>query len=322
MSEKEGPEILDGGFVSKPYGENLTRRLTVSAAEAILYKPFKVLDSGFVRLVDYMGGDSSIPQAARVSYGQGTKKVSEDESLIRYLLRHRHTTPSEMLELKFHAKMPIFVARQWVRHRTASINEMSGRYSVMPAEFYTPEPEVMAEQSKSNRQGREKTLSVEEAERIRKMLIDDAERDFAHYGYYLNEDPEHPGTPLDSSRDMLARELARIGLPLSMYTQWYWKVDMHNLLHFLSLRKDKHAQWEMRQYADKMGEIARAVAPIEYKAFEDYVLNAISLSALEIRVMGRIMSGENPEAVAEEIIPNKIERREFFEKLERLKEQS
>ena len=232
-----------------------TGRLTVPEAEEILGKEFPVLNHGFVRLVDYMGGDDSIVQAARVSYGRGTKKVSEDSGLIRYLMRHRHTTPFEMVELKFHAKMPIFVARQWIRHRTANVNEYSARYSILDKEFYVPEPEVIATQSKTNRQGREEVFSPKQAEEVRMVLIEDAKVVYEHYTNMLNEDPKNPGQPIDKMKGMLARELARMNLSLNFYTQWYWKIDLHNLFHFLGLRMDPHAQWEIRQYANEMAKI-------------------------------------------------------------------
>ena len=296
-----------------------TKRLTIPAAEEILGEEYKCLDHGFVRLVDYMGGDEAIVQAARVSYGTGTKKVSHDRGLIRYLMRHWHTTPSEMVELKFHAKMPIFVARQWIRHRTANVNEVSARYSILDNEFYVPEPEVLGVQSKSNRQGRGEVIGGEEASRILDILRTDALRAYEDYEYLLNEDSENPGQPRDPERSMLARELARTNLNLSFYTQWYWKIDMHNLFHFLRLRMDKHAQYEIRVYADAMADIAKRVAPIEYGAFEDYRLDAMNLSSLEVDVLRRVLNGEEAEKAAAEIIENKRERDEFFEKLERLR---
>ena len=268
-------------FDTCPYGYNSTARLIVEEAEEILYKPFNVLDHGFVRLVDYMGGDAAIVQAARVSYGSGTKKVQEDSGLIRYLMRHRHTTPFEMVELKFHAKMPIFVARQWIRHRTANVNEISGRYSILDKEFYLPLPENLGTQSKKNRQGRDEIVSSREAISILEMLKHDALTAYSHYEYLLNEDSENPGNPKDQERSMLARELSRMDLTLNFYTQWYWKIDLHNLFHFLSLRMDDHAQYEIKVYADKMAEITKAVAPIAYQAFEDYRLYGINLSKLE-----------------------------------------
>tara|TARA_Y100000310_G_scaffold74461_1_gene70683 strand:+ start:122 stop:1072 length:951 start_codon:yes stop_codon:yes gene_type:complete len=305
-------------FWLNPHGDSKTKRLTVPSAEEILYQPFPVLDHGFVRLVDYMGGDYSIGEAARVSYGKGTRSVREEEGLIRFLMRHRHTTPTEMVELKFHAKMPIFVARQWIRHRTANVNEYSARYSILDNEFYVPDSEDLAEQSKSNRQGRENLLSSSEAERVRRLLIDDAETNYEHYLWLLNEDSESPGKPKDPNRGMLARELARMDLTLNFYTQWYWKVDLHNLFNFLGLRMDPHAQKEIRGYANKMAEITEAVAPISFKAFEDYRLNSISLSALEINALASINSGKNPRRVISQVFKNGRERTEFKGKLEKL----
>ncbi len=299
-----------------------TKRLTLPAAEEILGKQFPVLNCGFVRLVDYMGGDESIVQAARVSYGRGTKKVSEDKGLIRYLMRHRHTTPFEMVELKFHAKMPIFVARQWIRHRTANVNEYSARYSILDNEFYIPEPEAIASQSKANRQGREEIFSPQQAEEVRRILIEDASKAYEHYIHLLNEDPKNQGQPLDESRGMLARELARMNLSLNFYTQWYWKIDLYNLFHFLGLRMDKHAQWEIRKYADKMAEITKALAPNAYQAFEDYVLNSQNFSGPEMQVMKQLLSGTDIsklESLAQNL-PTKREGVEFLEKMKRILE--
>ena len=211
-----------------------TRRATVPALEDVIYTPFPVLDRGFVRVVDYMGDDGAIVQAARVSYGRGTRRVSEDRGLIRYLMRHRHTTPFEMCELKLHVKLPIFVARQWIRHRTANVNEYSARYSILDREFYVPEEAQLAEQSTSNRQGRGELMGSEEAGRVLALLREDAERAYDRYEELVNERPG--GGARDPDRSGLARELARMSISLNFYTQWYWKVDLHNLLHFLSLR--------------------------------------------------------------------------------------
>jgi thymidylate synthase (FAD) len=216
-----------------------TRRATVPALEDILYEALPVLDHGFVRVIDYMGDDGAIVQAARVSYGRGTRRVSEDRGLINYLMRHRHTTPFEMCEIKYHVKLPIFVARQWIRHRTANVNEYSARYSILDNEFYIPTPEHLAAQSAANRQGRGEIIEGEAARRVLDLLRDDAERAYAGYANLLNED--ETGTPRDPSWPGLARELARMNLSLNFYTQWYWKTDLHNLLHFLSLRADPHA---------------------------------------------------------------------------------
>ena len=233
-----------------------TLRPTVSALEHMLYKAYPILDHGFVRVIDYMGDDSAIVQAARVSYGRGTKRVQEDAGLIRYLMRHRHTTPFEMCEIKFHVKLPIFVARQWIRHRTASVNEYSARYSILDKEFYIPEPEHLAAQSAINRQGRGDVLDGEEAAAVFDLLRGDAERTYANYAHMLNE-----GEGADPNRRGLARELARMNLTLNTYTQWYWKTNLHNLFHFLSLRADSHAQYEIRVYADQMMQMTEAWVP-------------------------------------------------------------
>ena len=267
-----------------------TRRATVSALEDILYEPMAVLDHGFVRVIDYMGDDAAIVQAARVSYGRGTKKVSDDAGLINYLLRHRHTTPFEMCEIKFHVKLPIFVARQWIRHRTANVNEYSARYSILDNEFYVPGRDHLAAQSAANRQGRGDLLEGEEADRVLDLLRDDAMQLYAHYEEMLNEGKD--GAAADPSRQGLARELARMNLGLNFYTQWYWKVDLHNLLHFLSLRADPHAQYEIRVYADAMLDSVRRWVPLAFEAFEDYVLGGARLSAGGLAIVRRMLSGE------------------------------
>jgi len=267
-----------------------TRRATVPALEAILYEPLPVLDHGFVRVVDYMGDDAAIVQAARVSYGRGTRKVSEDQGLINYLMRHRHTTPFEMCEIKYHVKLPIFVARQWIRHRTANVNEYSARYSILDNEFYVPPPEHLAAQATTNRQGRGAVVEGDAAQRVLDLLRRDAERAYAGYAELLNEDES--GAPLDPTRPGLARELARINLSLSFYTQWYWKTDLHNLLHFLSLRADPHAQHEIRAYAEAMlGTVARWV-PMAHAAFLEYRMNAAAISATALTVIRRLIAGE------------------------------
>ena len=267
-----------------------TRRPTVAALEAMLYEAIPVLDHGFVRVIDYMGDDSAIVQAARVSYGRGTKRVQEDAGLIRYLMRHRHSTPFEMCEIKYHVKLPIFVARQWIRHRTANVNEYSARYSILDREFYIPEPEHLAAQSASNRQGRGEVLSGGDAARVLDILRGDAMRTYDHYAAMLNED--EAGAPRDPDRPGLARELARMNLTLNTYTQWYWKTDLHNLLHFLSLRADAHAQYEIRAYAEAMLAIVRAWVPMTCAAFEDYRLGATTLSAGMMAVVKRMLAGE------------------------------
>jgi len=267
-----------------------TRRATVPALEAILYEPLPVLDHGFVRVIDYMGDDAAIVQAARVSYGRGTRKVSEDQGLINYLMRHRHTTPFEMCEIKYHIKLPIFVARQWIRHRTANVNEYSARYSILDNEFYIPDPEHLAVQTTTNRQGRGAVIAGDAARRVLDLLRRDAERAYAGYFELLNEDTS--GLPVDPARPGLARELARINLSLGFYTQWYWKTDLHNLMHFLSLRADPHAQYEIRAYAEVMlGTLARWV-PMAHAAFLEYRMNAATISATGVSVIRRLLAGE------------------------------
>ena len=256
-----------------------TRRATVPALEEILYEPLAVLDRGFVRVVDYMGDDGAIVQAARVSYGKGTKQVREDLGLIRYLLRHRHTTPFEMCEIKYHVKLPIFVARQWIRHRTANVNEYSARYSILEDEFYMPAAENLALQSQANRQGRGSALAGDAAGRVLDLLRADSALTYGHYGELLDEHG-------------LARELARMNLTLNVYTQWYWKIDLHNLLHFLSLRADDHAQYEIRAYAEVMLDTVRRWVPNTCEAFEDYVLGGAHLSRGGLAVVRRLLAGE------------------------------
>src|SRR3984957_7100416 len=267
-----------------------TLRPTVSALEALLYQAIPVLDHGFIRVIDYMGDDAAIVQAARVSYGRGTRRVSEDAGLIRYLMRHRHSTPFEMCEIKYHVKLPIFVARQWIRHRTANVNEYSARYSILDREFYLPAPEHLAAQSAANRQGRGAVLDGEEAARVLDLLREDATRCYDHYAEMLNEDG--PGAAHEPSRQGLARELARMNLTLNTYTQWYWKIDLYNLFHFLSLRADAHAQYEIRVYAAAMLRTVDAWVPLAAQAFRDYRLGAATLSAGMITVVRRMLDGE------------------------------
>jgi thymidylate synthase (FAD) len=267
-----------------------TRRPTVPELEVMLFEALPVLDHGFVRVVDYMGDDAAIVQAARVSYGRGTRRVSEDAGLIRYLMRHRHSTPFEMCEIKYHVKLPIFVARQWIRHRTANVNEYSARYSILDREFYLPAPEHLAAQSAINRQGRGDVLTGDEAAQVLDLLRDDATRSYDHYVEMLNEDDT--GAPRDPSRQGLARELARMNLTLNTYTQWYWKIDLYNLCHFLSLRADAHAQYEIRVYAEAMLRSVQAWVPIAYQAFLDYRLGAVTLSAQMLAVVRRMLAGE------------------------------
>ncbi|PDT21304.1 FAD-dependent thymidylate synthase [Rhizobium hidalgonense] len=266
-----------------------TLRPTVAKIEDILFNILPVLDHGFVRVIDYMGDDAAVIQAARVSYGRGTKKVSEDRGLIRYLMRHSHSTPFEMAEIKLHVKLPIFVARQWVRHRTASLNEYSARYSILDREFYIPETTQIAEQSKSNRQGRGNSVDREQAAQIIALLREDAERNYNHYAWMINEDER--GDITDQNRSSLARELARINLTLSTYTQWYWKVNLHNLLHFLRLRADPHAQYEIRVYADEILKIVASWVPLTHEAFLDFRLNSVTLSAQAVDVLQAFVGG-------------------------------
>ena len=273
---------------------NGTLRATVTAIEELLYRPIPVLDQGFVRVVDYMGDDAAVVQAARVSYGKGTRQVSEDRGLLRYLMRHRHTTPFEMCEIKFHVKLPVFVARQWIRHRTASINEYSARYSILNREFYIPEPEQLSAQSQDNRQGRGGVLQGEEAARVLDILREDSARNYADYQEMLNEDDE--GNVIDPNRQGLARELARMNLPLNIYTEWYWKCNLHNLLYFLSLRADAHAQYEIRVYADAMMEALHAWVPLTAEAFEDYRMGGVHLSRAGLEAVKRMLAGEEVSA--------------------------
>ena len=285
LTPEQAQELADARSASTN-----TRRATVPALEEILFEAAPVLDHGFVRVVDYMGDDAAIVQAARVSYGRGTKKVSEDAGLIRYLMRHRHSTPFEMCEIKFHVKLPVFVARQWIRHRTANVNEYSARYSVLDREFYVPAPEQLAAQAATNRQGRGDVLEGAEAERALRWLRDDAMQAFDHYESMLNED--EAAADHDPDGHGLARELARMNLPLSTYTQWYWKCDLHNLFHFLSLRADPHAQYEIRVYADAMLEMVKRWVPQAYQAFMDYRLGAVEMSAPGVAVVKRMLAGE------------------------------
>ncbi|MEM1077530.1 MAG: FAD-dependent thymidylate synthase [Pseudomonadota bacterium] len=259
-----------------------TLRAVSPGMEAHLYTPRPVLDHGFVRVVDYMGDDAAIVQAARVSYGAGTKKARDDSGLIRYLMRHWHSTPFEMCEIKLHVKLPVFVARQWIRHRTANVNEYSARYSVLDREFYIPAPEQLAAQSTVNNQGRGATLQGEEAEQVLRLLKQDSMRAYDHYEEMLSQDGQQG----------LARELARMNLPANVYTQWYWKVDLHNLFHFLRLRADAHAQYEIRVYADAICEMVKDWVPAAYGAFEDYRMGAVQLSSTGVDCLKRRLAGE------------------------------
>jgi thymidylate synthase (FAD) len=283
----------------------------VAALEAILYQATPVLDHGFVRVIDYMGDDAAVVQAARVSYGKGTKKVSEDRGLIQYLMRHRHTTPFEMCEIKYHVKLPIFVARQWIRHRTANVNEYSARYSILDNEFYLPAPEQIAAQSKSNRQGRGDQLTQAETARVLDLLREDALRAYRDYATLLNTD--EAGAVIDPDRQGLARELARMNLTLGFYTQWYWKTDLYNLLNFLSLRADVHAQYEIRAYADVMLETLERWVPLTAEAFRQYRLGGAHLSEKGLAVVKRMIAGE-PVSHAE----SGMSKREWTELMETL----
>ena len=270
--------------------KNTTKRVTSPELEKILYEATPVLDHGFVRVVDYMGDDSSIVQAARVSYGKGTKKVSTDSGLIKYLMRHRHSTPFEMCEIKYHVKLPIFVARQWIRHRTANVNEYSARYSILDKEFYLPSKENLAAQSTSNRQGRGDLINGKQADNILNMLKKDAEQTYANYEEMLNE--KFDGTKINESNKGLARELARMNLTLNTYTQWYWKTDLLNLLNFLSLRADSHAQYEIRAYADVMIDSLKRWVPITFDSFMDYRVGGMELSAKGKLVIQKMIKGQ------------------------------
>jgi thymidylate synthase (FAD) len=263
-----------------------TKRVIAPQLENILYQTFPILDHGFIRVIDYMGDDSAIVQAARVSYGRGTKKKSEDQALIKYLMRHRHTTPFEMCEIKFHLKMPLFVARQWLRHRTANVNEYSARYSIMDKEFYLPECEQMSSQSLVNNQGRGNVVPNDQALDIRNRLKRDAEQCYESYEYFLSEDE-------NNQKFGLARELARMNLPVNFYTQMYWKIDLHNLLHFLSLRADGHAQYEIRVYAEEMLKIVEKWVPTVYEAFMQYRAKSMLLSKAGIDILKKKLKGEH-----------------------------
>jgi thymidylate synthase (FAD) len=269
---------------------NSTKRATSPELEKVLYEAIPVLDHGFIRVIDYMGDDSSIVQSARVSYGKGTKKVSTDEGLIRYLMRYRHSTPFEMCEIKYHVKLPIFIARQWIRHRTANVNEYSARYSILDKEFYLPAKDQLAAQSQSNRQGRGDVLQGKHAEEVLNILKDDATRTYDNYEKLLNE--RFDGTKIDENKTGLARELARMNLTLNTYTQWYWKTDLLNLLNFLFLRADDHAQYEIRVYADKMLDTVKRWVPITYQAFMDYRIGAAEISSKGLKVIKSMILGK------------------------------
>ena len=292
------------------YPSNLTadatheiERVSVPDLDAILGHSFDVLDHGFVRVIDYMGDDASIVQAAGVSYGKGTKSVSDSRSLIRYLMKHWHSTPFEMCEIKLHVKLPVFVARQWIRHRTANVNEYSARYSILDKEFYIPEPEQVMFQSTDNKQGRAGQLDQADAEAVRQILKEDAHRAYMGYEKMIGD--------YDSQGYGVARELARINLPANIYTQWYWKVDAHNLFHFLRLRADSHAQWEIRQYANLICELVKVWLPLAYEAFEDYRLHAESFSRQEMEVLRRLL--DELHSTTTTTTQNVLEQRNFYE---------
>jgi thymidylate synthase (FAD) len=276
--------------------------------EEALSTSIPVLDHGFVRLIDVMGDDSAIVQAARVSYGKGTKSVNEDRGLIRFLMRHRHTSPFEMVEFKFLVKLPIFIARQWIRHRTANVNEYSGRYSEMTNEFYLPDPDMIRPQSQTNKQCRaDEPIESDKAELILDKLAFAQKKLYSDYTEYLDLG--------------LAREVARINLPLSAYTEWYWKIDLHNLFHFLSLRLDPTAQYEIRVYAETITEMIRPFVPLAMSAFEDFRLNAMSFSARELEMLAQLLPSADPdETVFSQSEISKGELREFFEKIKSIKE--
>ncbi|WP_449040510.1 FAD-dependent thymidylate synthase [Paracoccus sp. (in: a-proteobacteria)] len=277
LTPEQQAEIDDARANPRP-----TLRAVAEGMERHLYVAHPVLDHGLIRVIDYMGDDSAIVQAARVSYGRGTKAVSNDEGLIRYLMRHWHSTPFEMCEVKFHVKLPVFVARQWIRHRTANVNEYSARYSILDREFYIPAPEHLAAQSTVNNQGRGEVLAGAEAQRVLGILREDSMRSYDHYEGMLSQDGQQG----------LARELARMNLPANIYTQWYWKTDLHNLFHFLRLRADAHAQYEIRAYAETMCRIVKDWVPLAYAAFEDYRLGGVQLSAKAVEALKRRLAGE------------------------------
>jgi len=285
LTNEQSQEIKD-----QQSQENKTKRVTAPELEKILYNAIPILDHGFIRVVDYMGDDTSIVQAARVSYGKGTKKVSTDAGLIKYLMRHWHSTPFEMCEIKYHVKLPIFIARQWIRHRTANVNEYSARYSILDKEFYLPDPKHLAAQSQSNRQGRGDILEGEKAKQVLDLLKGDAEQTYNNYEMMLNE--RYDGSVINENVVGLARELARMNLTLNTYTQWYWKTDLLNLMNFLRLRADQHAQYEIRAYADSMLDTLKKWVPITYEAFMDYRVGGTEVSAKGKLVIQKLIKGE------------------------------
>ena len=286
LTKEQAQEIKD-----QQSQENNTKRVTAPELEKILYEALAILDHGFIRVVDYMGNDTSIVQAARVSYGKGTKKVNTDAGLIKYLMRHWHSTPFEMCEIKYHVKLPIFIARQWIRHRTANVNEYSARYSILDKEFYLPAQENLAAQSQSNRQGRGDVLEGEQAKKVLDLLKTDAERTYNNYEEMLNQ--RYDGSTIDERKIGLARELARMNLTLNTYTQWYWKTDLLNLMNFLRLRADHHAQYEIRAYADVMLDTLKRWVPITYEAFMDYRVGGTEVSSKGKLVIQKLIKKEN-----------------------------
>ena len=291
--------------------QNQTKRVTAQLLKIYFNEAMPALDHGFVRVVDYMGDDTSIVQSARVSYGKGTKKVSTDSGLIKYLMRHRHSTPFEMCEIKYHIKLPIFVARQWIRHRTANVNEYSARYSILDKEFYLPSKVNLAAQSTSNRQGRGKLINGQQADNILNILKKDAEQTYANYELMLNE--KYDGSTINENNKGLARELARMNLTLNTYTQWYWKTDLLNLLNFLSLRTDSHAQYEIRVYADVMINSLKKWVPITFEAFKDYRVGGMELSAKSKSVIQKMIKGQKCDFES-----SKLSKREWNELMESL----
>ena len=285
LTKEQAQEIKD-----QQSQANNTKRVTAPELEKILYEAISVLDYGFIRVVDYMGDDTSIVQAARVSYGKGTKKVNTDAGLIKYLMRHWHSTPFEMCEIKYHVKLPIFIARQWIRHRTANVNEYSARYSILDKEFYLPTPENLAAQSQSNRQGRGDVIKGDQAKKVLDLLKSDAERTYKNYEEMLNE--RYDGSIIDEKKSGLARELARMNLTLNTYTQWYWKTDLLNLMNFLRLRADDHAQYEIRAYADAMLDTLKKWVPTTYEAFMDYRVGGTEVSAKGKSIIQKLIKGE------------------------------
>ncbi len=285
LTKEQNQEIKDLQSLN-----NSTKRVTAPKLEEILYEALPILDHGFVRVIDYMGNDNSIVQAARVSYGKGTKKVNTDAGLIKYLMRHWHSTPFEMCEIKYHVKLPIFIARQWIRHRTANVNEYSARYSILDKEFYLPSKENLAAQSASNRQGRGEIIDGNEAEKVLGLLKNDAERTYKNYEEMLNE--RYDGSVIEEGKAGLARELARMNLTLNTYTQWYWKTDLLNLMNFLRLRADHHAQYEIRAYADVMLDTLKRWVPTAYDAFMDYRVGGTEVSSKGKEVIKKLIKGE------------------------------